>query len=184
MSFARPLFAPPAKRLAATAIDGALITACMWFALSLLTRDWYPAEAFAWGLPLGYWLYESACLIHMNGASVGRRLFDIQVVSAFRSGELSWWQSMMRPGARVLLYAVLILYLSPAPARRFDVMSLPLLMEIGRLFTTVSLTVSDAVARTRVVNTPPLQPHRAPAAPMYSATDAEFGYPPRQDKQD
>jgi hypothetical protein len=183
MNFAKPLFASPAKRLAATAIDAALITCCTWFALNLLTREWYPVEAFAWGLPLGYWVYESACLINMNGASVGRRLFDIQVVSAFRSGELSWWQGTARPGARVALYAMLVLYLSPAPARRFDIITLPLLMEIGLLFTTASLTFSDIVARTRVVNTPPLQPHRAPAAPMYSPTDAEFGYPPRQDKQ-
>ncbi len=31
-----------------------------------------------------------------------------------------------------------------------------------------------------VVNLPTLEPHRAPAIPMYSATDKEFGTPPRR----
>jgi hypothetical protein len=41
-------------------------------------------------------------------------------------------------------------------------------------------TLADRVARSLVVNLPPLQPHRAPAGPMYSATDKEFGFPPRR----
>ena len=40
-------------------------------------------------------------------------------------------------------------------------------------------TIADRLAGSIVVNLPPLQPHRAPAAPMYSASDAEFGQPPR-----
>jgi len=39
-------------------------------------------------------------------------------------------------------------------------------------------TLTDRLAGSLVVNLPPLQPHRAPAVPMYSATDAEFGHPP------
>ena len=42
----------------------------------------------------------------------------------------------------------------------------------------VRQTLADKVARTVVVNTPTWEPHRAPAIPMYSATDAEFGHPP------
>jgi uncharacterized RDD family membrane protein YckC len=44
-------------------------------------------------------------------------------------------------------------------------------------------TLADRAARTLVVNTPEVQPHRAPAIPMYSATDAEFGSPPKAGKE-
>jgi hypothetical protein len=57
------------------------------------------------------------------------------------------------------------------------------LIAVGLLFSLRSRrTIADFVAGTLVVNTPPLQPHRAPAAPMYSAGDAEFGYAPRKPK--
>src|SRR5690606_31418931 len=96
--------------------------------------------------------------------------------------ELLLWQSLLRPGVRVAFFAVLVLTVAPAPTGQFDLVIIPLLMEVGLLFTSASVTLADLVASTRVVNTPPLQPHRAPAAPMYSATDAEFGYPPRKKK--
>ena len=41
-------------------------------------------------------------------------------------------------------------------------------------------SLTDRVVGTIVLNTPPLQPHRAPAIPMFSANDAEFGNPPRR----
>jgi hypothetical protein len=53
-------------------------------------------------------------------------------------------------------------------------------VELGMMFTLPTRqTLADLVARTLVINVPPPQPHRAPAAPMYSATDAEFGVRPR-----
>jgi len=45
-------------------------------------------------------------------------------------------------------------------------------------------SIADLVFKTRVVRLPPPQPHRAPAGPMYSATDAEFGKPARAPKRD
>ncbi len=41
-------------------------------------------------------------------------------------------------------------------------------------------TLSDRIARTIVISMPPPQPHRAPAFPMYSRNDAEFGMPPNE----
>lgn len=41
-------------------------------------------------------------------------------------------------------------------------------------------SLTDRVAGTVVVALPPLQPHRAPAVPMFSANDAEFGNPPKK----
>lgn len=40
-------------------------------------------------------------------------------------------------------------------------------------------TIADRLSRTLVVNMPPRQPHPAPAIPMFSATDREFGTPPK-----
>jgi len=44
-------------------------------------------------------------------------------------------------------------------------------------------SLSDRIAGTVVVSLPPLQPHRAPATPMFSANDAEFGNPPKRPPQ-
>ncbi len=41
-------------------------------------------------------------------------------------------------------------------------------------------STSDLLCRTFVVSALPLQPHRAPAAPMFSATDAKFGVRPQR----
>jgi hypothetical protein len=58
-----------------------------------------------------------------------------------------------------------------------------LLSELGMMYTLPTRqTLSDLVSRTLVVNVPPPQPHRAPAAPMYSPTDAEFGVRPGRRK--
>jgi uncharacterized RDD family membrane protein YckC len=179
---AKPFLASPMKRLAASTIDTAIVTCLGWFMVNLITREWYPYQYLAWGLPLTYWIYESFCLTKLDGASLGRRLFDIQVVSSLGSINLSLWQTVLRPAVRIALYAVLVVYFSPTPAHLLDVAALPFLIETALLFTPASLTVADIIARTRVVNTPPPQPHRAPAGPMYSATDAEFGYPPRRHK--
>lgn len=180
MARVQPLFARPVKRLAASSIDAGVVACCGWFAVDLVTQEWYPYAVLAWALPVTYFAYECVCLRTLNGGSLGRRLFDIQVVSAMESPGLAWWQIVARPATRILLYAVLVQYFNPSPAHRLDLAAIPFLIEAGLLFSPASLTLADLVARTRVVNTPPPQPHRAPAGPMYSATDAEFGYPPRR----
>jgi uncharacterized RDD family membrane protein YckC len=40
--------------------------------------------------------------------------------------------------------------------------------------------IADRLANTLVVKLPPPQPHRAPAVPMFSGNDAEFGTPPKE----
>lgn len=180
MHFAKPLFAPPMKRLMASLIDAAIVTCCGWFVVNVITQEWYPWDYLAVGLPVAYWVYESSCLAILRGGSVGRRLFDIQVVSSIGSGELASWQALLRPAVRIAVFAGFVMYFSPVPAHKLDVAVLPFLIETALLFTPMSMTLADIAARTRVVNTPPPQPHRAPAGPMYSATDAEFGHAPRR----
>jgi uncharacterized RDD family membrane protein YckC len=45
-------------------------------------------------------------------------------------------------------------------------------------------SLTDRIASTQVVVLPPPQPHRAPAVPMFSANDAEFGTPPKKPPQE
>jgi uncharacterized RDD family membrane protein YckC len=182
MSISRPLFARPIKRLAASCVDIVVVGACGWFVVNMATRRWYPYDVLAWALPLSYIVYECICLRTLNGGSLGRRLFDIQVVSAIGNHALAWWQIVSRPSVRVALYGLLFLYAHPAPVHFVDVAVIPFVVESCLLFSPSSLTLADFISRTRVINTAPPQPHRAPAAPMYSGTDAEFGYPPRKRK--
>ena len=180
MTLAKSLFAPPGKRVMASIIDIAAVTCVTWFFASAIASDWYPYALLAWSIPAAYWIYETSCLITWKGTSLGRNLFDIQVVSSVGSFELALWQTLLRPAVRVALYAAFLAYFHPPPVHQLDVAAIPFLIEVALLYTPFSITVADLVSRTRVINTPPPQPHRAPAGPMYSATDAEFGYRPRR----
>ena len=135
---------------------------------------------------VAYIAYHAAFLRLWAGQSPGRRTFDITVVSA-EGGDLKLGQAVMRslirPGM-VIAASVPVFY-----ANRVDlgvqIAAVVLLLEAGLMFSTRSRrTGADMVSGTLVVNTPPLQPHRAPAAPMYSERDAEFGYPPRRPKRE
>jgi len=135
-------------------------------------------------IPVAYFAYHAAFLYLWAGQSPGRRTFDITVVPA-RGGELRAWQALARSLARPLfiLAAAAPMLDSISFSTAAQIAFVVALLEIGLLYTLASRrTAADLVSGTLVVNTPPLQPHRAPAAPMYSATDAEFGYPPRRPK--
>ena len=167
MSASSPIFAKPTKRVAAALTDLAVVTCCAWFLINVLTREWYPFKVLGWGLPLAYWVYESACLWYWKGSSPGRRLLDIQVVSSYGSNDLAWWQAMLRPAARVVLYFALVQYFKPPAARQLDLVLLPFLVEIGLLYTAASLTMADILTRTRVVNAAPPHTHSAAARRLY-----------------
>jgi uncharacterized RDD family membrane protein YckC len=174
MGSSSPIFAKPIKRVAASVTDLAVVTCCGWFLINVLTREWYPFKVLAWGLPVAYWVYESWCLWYWKGSSLGRQLFDIQVVSSHGSNDLSWWQTTLRPAARVVLYFALVQYFKPSAARQLDVVILPLLIEVGLLYTAASLTMADILSRTRVVNAAPPHPHSAGARRLYDGR----GLPP------
>ena len=158
-----PTFAKPVKRIAACVTDLAVVTCCGWFLINMLTQQWYPFKVLAWGLPAAYWIYESACLRVWNGSSLGRRLLDIQVVSAFGHRDLAWWQMILRPATRVVLYFAFVQYFKPSAARQLDLVVLPLLIEVALLHTAAALTLADLVTRTRVINAAPPHPYGAAA---------------------
>jgi hypothetical protein len=170
-----PIFAKPVKRIAASITDLAVVTCTGRFVINMLTQQWYPFKVLAWGLPVAYWVYESWCLWAWKGSSLGRRLFDIQVVSSYGRNDLAWWQMLVRPGVRVLLYFAFVQYFKPSAARQLDLVLLPFVIEAALLYTAASLTVADLVSLTRVVNAAPPHPHTAGARRAYGGGP---GFPP------
>ena len=134
-----------------------------------------------------YALYHLVFYALWRGQTLGLRLFDIKAVSVIGGNELSHVQILVRAGFRPLLLYVLGWTAYLIARHQFNVAAglvlAPLLGELGMMLTLPSRqTLSDLVSRTLVVNVPPPQPHRAPAAPMYSPTDAEFGVRPQRPK--
>jgi uncharacterized RDD family membrane protein YckC len=116
----------------------------------------------------------TCCGWFRKGSSLGRRLFDIQVVSSHGNNDLAWWQTTLRPAARVVLYFAFVQYFKPSAARQLDLVILPLLIEVGLLYTAASMTIADILSRTRVVNAAPPHPHSASARRLYGGQ----GLPP------
>ena len=176
--------APPNKRLLAAGMD----LLCVFSIATCLAPFLKVAEIavrFEWMTIGVYFIYEAMFLWWWQGQSPGRRLLGTMVLRL--SGQrLSWVQAALRPGARMIALILMsdFVFRYSWPDFQGDI-RIPLfpLIEIGLILTMASRrTVADYVAFTVVANTPPLQPHRAPAAPMYSVRDAEFGFPPSRPK--
>lgn len=122
--------------------------------------------------------YHFTCLAFRQGRTLGKTAVDICVVSA-TGQSLSLLQSFLRAGLRSFPLLLLsfrnwevigsLLFLILA-ITEFNLLERPPLRQ----------TLADILAGSIVMKLPPLQPHRAPAGPMYSASDAEFGYPPQR----
>lgn len=184
MANAAPFIAHPARRVMAGFIDLVLSLMCSGVAAWLAQSLGYEATNQI-TLALGaYAVYHAAFYWVWAGQTPGLRIFDIRTVSAAGGTELSLGQSIVRASFRpVFLYVVG--WLASSAGLPFDVIAVtvlaPPLGELGMMLTLPGRqTLSDLLCRTLVVNLPPPQPHRAPAAPMYSATDAEFGLRPRR----
>ena len=177
--------APPHKRLMAAGLDLLFVFSIATF-LSPLVKESGFAVRFDWLVAGVYFAYQALFLKLWAGQSPGRRLLDTVVVRT-SGGELTWLEAIARPAARVIAFAA-----TPDLAFRvvwpgYDAFQIPGfgLIELALLLSTASRrTLADYVARTIVANVPPLQPHRAPAAPMYSEHDAEFGFPPSRPRPD
>jgi uncharacterized RDD family membrane protein YckC len=131
-------------------------------------------------------MYHAYFLAGMHGASLGKNMRSIFVVSA-RGGTLVPKQAVLRAALVALPYAGFgahhdqgLISGQLAESTRL-LCTLWLLADFGLLmWTPQRRTLPDRLAGTIVVNVPPVQPHRAPAVPMYSATDTEFGTRPKQ----
>ena len=184
MANAASFAAEPGKRVAAALIDVFLVSVVAYTAVLGADRLGYESD-FASLIAICYFFYQVAFLSLWEGQSPGRRTMDISVISAGGS-RLSPLQIVLRSAIRP------ICCFSPEKILKSG------LFQIDPLYTTAVIvvvlvllafvparrTVADLIAGAIVVNTPPPQPHRAPAVPMYSTGDAEFGYPPRKRPED
>lgn len=132
-------------------------------------------------------LYHAYFLSQKAGVSPGKFIQNICVVSP--SGPLHVRQALGRAAFSALPFACIAAGSSTAleVVEQGVVALLPVLgvaFLLGELlileFSVARRTVADRMANTVVVNLPPLQPHRAPAVPMFSANDVEFGSPPKR----
>jgi len=141
-------------------------------------------------LYIGYFAF---CMLPPDRNTLGERLNAIAAVT-IRGEPLSLPGSIIRAVLVSFLWAGWML-MDTSPPRGIPV---SVIVALG-IFTTLAFcwgvadvisllvtpshrTLTDRVLRTVVVNIPPLQPHRAPAGPMYSATDAELGVIPQPPK--
>jgi len=173
--------ATPKKRFSAAFVDLLLIGLAAVGVYALGDAVGYQADYGAL-VAVAYFGYHALFMQFWSGQTPGRRAFDIIVISS--SGDaLSMTQIFLRSALRPV-----VILLPTAASLKAGTLELNPLITTAALFVEIALmylirtrrTVADLVSRCIVVNAPPLQPHRAPAVPMYSATDGEFGYPPRR----
>jgi len=160
---------------------------------AVATCVWGTPSAGALQFAAVFFGYHAYFLHFKNGCSLGKYVRNITVVSVHGS-RLRGAACLARAGSIALPWLLLGLAdllpveglpwgASPSAIPTFGVAWL--LVDLMFLELVLSRrTLTDRIAGTMVVNLPPLQPHRAPAAPAYSATDAEFGVPPRRPPSD
>lgn len=169
--------APLQKRLGAFLVDLTLVGATLGASYCFPGFPAYGTLAFGvmfWGL---YVAYQVVAVLHPD-AGIGKVLQRISVVSAATGQVPSSQQALLRSVVRCA-WALCGVSVASATGSSF-LLALPVVAELA-LVTMHPLrqTLADLAAGTVVIATPPVQPHRAPSAPMYSRNDAEFG-PPKE----
>ena len=178
MPVAQPFLASPIKRIIAAAIDLAIT----FIALVLLMAAFSGLSGEA--IFCVVVALQIAFLWHWNGGSPGRVACAIRVVSALPGGELGLMQIVARSSLRLaLVYATGWFAARVIKDNEDLIVSIALLPVILDLLLVSMLpwrqSIADFLFKTVVVNMPTPEPHRAPAGPMYSESDAEFGSKPR-----
>jgi|APFEC2959095171_1045051.scaffolds.fasta_scaffold02607_7 uncharacterized RDD family membrane protein YckC len=166
------------RRVIAFAVDFLLLLAVVLVLTVAIEGQSYAPSITMMVALLLFIAYHWAGLSNRNYA-IGRVITSITVISLKSGPELSALQCIARPSIRLLW--LLTGGLAAAFTRQPIFLFLPLVIDTVLLsFHPLRQTVTDMVCSTTVVNSPPLQPHRAPAGPMFSPDDAEFGPKPRK----
>ncbi len=188
MSSARPDIANKSNRLVAFGFDVVMVGLAYWFvayAAEGLNRSIDDALTFA----LLFFAYHLLFLRWNDGVSFGKSLRGICVISAAGS-RLTAGQAVVRALVSTLPFALLserellTAVLRPLPDAQYLATLPSILWWLAELHLSESdplgRSLTDRIASSLVINIPPPQPHRAPAVPMYSATDNEFGPRPKK----
>ena len=177
--------ASPGKRIAAFIFDCFASTLLYLVAVAVsepLGQDLSTFRAFL----VVYFIYQFAFVAFRRGSTPGKEVQSICVLSTTGQAP-SQWQSLLRASVRLALLGILTIELRewvlPEALIKFSCLAgfgLLALADLALLHNSPTRqTVTDRIAGTLVANLPSPEPHRAPAVPMYSATDAEFGTPPK-----
>ena len=188
MRSARPEVATKANRLVAYAFDIVMVGMAYWFvAYAGQSANNSLESPFVYAVL--FFAYQLFFLRWNDGGSFGKSLRGICVISAAGT-RLTSGQAVARalalsfPFALFSIHDFLAALLSALPDSKYLAILPGALWCLAELYFAesdpVSRSVTDRIACSLVVNIPPPQPHRAPAAPMYSATDAEFGPRPKK----
>lgn len=180
MPAAKPNLASWGHRLLASVLDAMALFVALLILFAFGEMLGFSSEWIAAVIPVAYVAYNSAGLFAPH-LSFGRTVAGISVVSIRGNGEVTYMQALVRPLVRVL--ALVLAFFICAAIEQPWLLVLPFVVELALVMHTPwRQSMADLIAGTIVVNTPQPSPHRAPAAPMYSATDAEFGPAPRRRK--
>ena len=136
--------------------------------------------------------YHTYFLVLRNGVSPGKYIQNIAVVTT--SGRpVEVWQALLRSGSLAMPWLLLsagdaqwlIAALSKQVAAVVPTAGAAWLAMDAILIEAMRdrRSLTDRIALTLVVALPPPKPHRAPAIPMFSANDTEFGNPPKKPPQ-
>lgn len=181
MPSASSFTAEPGKRLWAGGFD--FLAVCVLFlVLGVTFEKVYPNYSGWLVFATAFFAYHFLCLLVREGRTLGKTAIEICVISS--SGQrLSVSQCFLCAGVRSLPFVFLGAH-DPFIVLFGALLLLALVLsEFYLLERSLSRqTIADRVASSLVVKLPPLQPHRAPAGPMYSPNDAEFGFPPKRPK--
>jgi len=180
--------ATPQKRIAAFAFDSVAVLLSYLVAVALAESSSIDIGTFRVFVLVAA-IYHLAFLLLRDGRTLGKQAQDICVISASGS-RVTYLQALARVSIRYLpLALVTIQYDAWAIGPSIAGFSAKLLAgilwlrELHLLQNSLSReTFADKMAQTIVVNTPTAEPHWAPAVPMFSASDAEFGNPPKRPK--
>jgi len=181
MPTAKPNLASWPHRLLACVLDSMILFVVLFVLLALSETLDFSSLVIAAAIPVFYVAHNSAALL-MPQLSLGRTVAGISVVSVRGDGGITRVQAVVRPLVRVLAFVVAF-FVSATTDQPWLFPVLPLVVELALIaHTPWRQSMADFLAGTIVVNTPQPSPHRAPAGPMYSATDVEFGPRPRRRK--
>lgn len=176
MSAARPYLASVQRRLLAFVLDSSILLLASLIVFGVIDSLGQNPLLLLWIIPILYFAYHTTVLTNQN-IGFGRVVASISVIS-IRGNDLTQKQALVRVASRTALVAVGLV----GAVLNHEPWIILLTVGIELLLITASpwrQSIADLLAGTLVVRAPQVQPHRAPAAPMYSATDSEFGVPPK-----
>lgn len=177
MSNANSFIAPPYKRHTAFVVDA--IATLLIFSMVVAVGWSMAMDLERWDvLAVVYGLYQGGPVAHRQGQTFGRDLARITVLT--RDGaRLQAAQAYFRAMVRALPLSLVESEILPGTIS-FGIWAILMSIEYHRVAAAPQRqTVADLLAHTLVINLPPPHSHRAPAGPMFSKDDREFGVPPK-----